>query len=324
MKYGSLLFGVSLLALGVPVAHAQQTGDPGLAAVSGETQPGTFMVFFELNQSTLTADARGVIAEAAEAYRTAGAAQITVTGHADRSASEEYNLRLSERRADAVRRELERLGVPASSISTAAMGETDPLVPTADGVREARNRRVVIMVPQAEPAAAATVEAAAPPPPPMEETPVGGEAERPRRFTFALGPLYGHNFKEQDEGETENDLLGVELTFNALPGFLGGLSFKQGVLWSLNGVDDGLTGRSVLSLDFAPDLGIIRPFLSANFGGVYGEGVQDGFVAGPEIGLAFNLAGFTLRPKVAYDYQFRNSDFDEGIIWGGLDLGIRF
>ena len=34
--------------------------------------------------------------------------------------------------------------------------------------------------------------------------------------------------------------------------------------------------------------------------------------------------GFTVRPKVAYDYQFRNSDWDEGIIWGGLDLGIRF
>jgi hypothetical protein len=27
---------------------------------------------------------------------------------------------------------------------------------------------------------------------------------------------------------------------------------------------------------------------------------------------------------VAYDYQFRNSDWDEGILWGGLDLGIRF
>ena len=52
---------------------------------------------------------------------------------------------------------------------------------------------------------------------------------------------------------------------------------------------------------------------------------QDGFVAGPELGLDVNLpGGFTVRPKVAYDYQFRNSDWDEGILWGGLDLGIRF
>jgi len=37
----------------------------------------------------------------------------------------------------------------------------------------------------------------------------------------------------------------------------------------------------VLSLDLAPDLGFVRPRLSANFGGVYGDGVQDGLVAGP-------------------------------------------
>jgi len=151
------------------------------------------------------------------------------------------------------------------------------------------------------------------------------EEEEPSRFSFTLGPVYGHNFKEQDEGETENDLLGAELVFNALPGLLGGVSFKQGVFWSLNGVDDGLTGRSVLSLDVAPDLGLVRPRLSLNAGGVYGEGVQDGFVAGPELALDVNLpGGFTLRPRVAYDYQFRNQDWDEGILWGGLDLGIRF
>ena len=123
------------------------------------------------------------------------------------------------------------------------------------------------------------------------------------------------------EGESA---VGAELTFNALPGFLGGLSLKQGVFYAFNG-EDGIAGRSVLSLDFAPDLGFVRPSISANFGGVYGEGVQDGLVAGPELELDINIpGGFTVRPKVAYDYQFRNSDWDEGIIWGGLDLGIRF
>ena len=67
------------------------------------------------------------------------------------------------------------------------------------------------------------------------------------------------------------------------PGFLGGVSLKQMALWSLNGIDDGLTGRSVASLDFAPDFGIFRPTLAINGGGVYGKGVQDGFVVGPEI-----------------------------------------
>jgi len=154
--------------------------------------------------------------------------------------------------------------------------------------------------------------------------------ERPSRFTFTLGPMYGHNLQEQDEGSTDSDLVGAELVFSALPGFLGGLSLKQGVFWAFNAEDDGLAGRSVLSLDLAPDLGFVRPRLSANFGGVYGNGVQDGLVAGPELALDINLpGGLTLRPKVAYDYQFRNpwddwEDWDEGILWGGLDLGVRF
>ena len=319
----SLLIGMSLLALAAPAAYAQGADVP-TNAVSGPVEPGRYLVFFELDRATLTPDGRSAVSEAAQDFLRTGAARISLAGHADRSASEAYNQRLSERRVEAVRQELVRLGVPDSAIGTVAQGETDPLVQTADGVREARNRRVEIEVPQPAPVErpAPPVVAAPAPAEPVQPTPVA--EERPERFTFTLGPVYGHNFKEQDEGETENDLVGAELVFNALPGFLGGLSLKQGVFYAFNG-EDGIAGRSVLSLDFAPDLGFVRPRLSANFGGVYGEGVQDGLVAGPELALDINLpGGFTVRPKVAYDYQFRNSDWDEGIIWGGLDLGIRF
>jgi hypothetical protein len=320
----SLLIGVSLLALVTSAAHAQRSDDPTAPAVSGPVEPGRYLVFFEFDRATLTPDGRSVVAEAAQEFQRTGAAVITIGGYADRSGSEAYNRRLSERRVEAVRRELVRLGVRDDAIGAAAQGETDPLVPTADGVREARNRRVEIEVPQPAPVErpAPLVVAEPVPAEPVQPPPVA--EEEPERFTFTLGPVYGHNFKEQDEGETENDLIGAELTFNALPGFLGGLSLKQGVFYAFNG-EDGIAGRSVLSLDFAPDLGFVRPRLSANFGGVYGEGVQDGLVAGPELALDINLpGGFTVRPKVAYDYQFRNSDWDEGILWGGLDLGFRF
>jgi hypothetical protein len=320
----SLVIGASLLALMAPAAYAQQSGPATSAAMSGQTERGHYMIFFDLDRATLTSSARQVIAQAAQDYQRTGAVQISLAGHADRSASEDYNLRLSERRAEAVRRELVRLGVPEGSIATTARGETDPLVQTADGVREPRNRRVEIVIPQpAAPRAAPPAEAAAPAEP---ERMAEGRGER---FTFSLGPVYGHNFKETDD-DSESDLVGAELVFNALPGFLGGVSLKQTVLWAFNAVDEGLAGRSVLSLDFAPDLGIVRPRLSANFGGVYGNGVQDGLVAGPELALDVNLpGGFTLRPKVAYDYQFRNpwndwDDFDNGILWGVLDLGFRF
>jgi hypothetical protein len=320
----SLLIGVSLLALAAPAAYAQGADAPTDAAVSGRVEPGRYLVFFELDRATLTPDARSAVSEAAQDFLSAGAARVSLAGHADRSASEAYNQRLSERRVEAVRRELVRLGVPDGAIAMVAEGETDPLVQTADGVREARNRRVEIEVPQPAPVERPAPAVVAAPVPAEPVQPARVAEERPDRFTFTLGPVYGHNFKEQDEGETENDLIGAELTFNALPGFLGGLSLKQGVFYAFNG-EDGIAGRSVLSLDFAPDLGFVRPRLSANFGGVYGEGVQDGLVAGPELALDINLpGGFTVRPKVAYDYQFRNPDWDEGILWGGLDLGFRF
>jgi hypothetical protein len=155
------------------------------------------------------------------------------------------------------------------------------------------------------------------------------EAPPPRdrlgRFTFTLGPIYGHNFKDKDTHSSQSDFGGAELRFDALPGFLGGVALKQDLLYAFNTNDDGLAGRSVLSLGFAPNLGFARPRLDANFGGVYGKGVQAGFVAGPELALDLNLIpGFTLRPRIAYDFQFRNPELDKGILWAGLDLGLRF
>jgi hypothetical protein len=310
----ALVIGLSLFILTVPVAHAQ-TSPEGVAPAEVEGG-GRYLVTFALDAVTLTPEDRQVIAQAAEDYRAGGAPQVTVTGYTDTSGPAEYNLVLSQQRAETVADALVQEGVPATDIVTIGRGEEDLLVPTADGVREPRNRRVEIVVPQAPPAAP-VVAAPAPEPEPMEEP------ERDNFFT--IGPIYGHNFGETDDGG-ENDLVGGELTYSFLPGFLGGMSLKQAVLYSFNGDHDGVNGRSVISLDFAPDLGIVRPFLAANFGGVYGSGVQNGFVAGPEIGFNIGLLeGVAMRLKAAYDYQFRNSgDFDEGILWGGLGFGVNF
>jgi hypothetical protein len=300
----TLIAGFMLSALLVPMAYAQ-------------TEPGEFVVFFPTDEATLSPDAARVVDEAAAEYQQTGVAQIVVTGHTDTTGSAAYNLALSERRAAMVADELIRRGVPATDIVTVGRGEEDLLVPTADGVNEPRNRRVEIVVPQPPPPAPVAEVA------PVEVEPEAGP-EEPGPFAFTIGPLYGHNFGETDDGG-ENDLAGAQLTFSVLPGFLGGVALKQGVLWSFNGENDGLTGRSVAALEFAPDLGIVRPILAANFGGVYGRGVQDGFVAGPEIGLDVTLLeNVAMRAFVAYDYQFRNPEWDEGIVWGGLNLGVRF
>lgn len=309
----ALMVGVAILAL-APMAHAQTSGQVAQPQVQGG---GQYVVNFGLDQSTLTEADRQVIAQAAEDYRRTGSARITVTGYTDTSGSASHNLELSQRRAEVVANELEANGVPATNIVTVGRGEENLLVATADGVREPRNRRVEIVV--QEPPAPVPVAAA-----PAPEPAAGPEPEEARANVLTIGPLYGHNFGETNDG-AENDLLGGELTYSILPGFLGGVSLKQALLYSFNGEDDGLNGRSVASLDFAPDLGIVRPILAVNFGGVYGGGVQDGLVVGPEIGLNLDLIeGVAMRAKVAYDYQFRQPDWDEGILWTGLSFGVSF
>lgn len=108
--------------------------------------PRNFQVFFDWDRSELSAEAENILNDAAAYARTNKAVRIVATGHADRSGTEEYNMALSMRRANAVKSRLLAEGVAESEISIDAKGENDPLVPTEDGVREAQNRRVEIVL----------------------------------------------------------------------------------------------------------------------------------------------------------------------------------
>ncbi len=120
-------------------------GSP-MAPVAAVTQQArSFLVFFDFDRAELTPRAREILAQAAQASRT-GTTRVEVAGHADRSGTPQYNQGLSQRRANNAAAELVRLGVPRNAISVAAFGESRPLVPTADGVREPQNRRVEIVL----------------------------------------------------------------------------------------------------------------------------------------------------------------------------------
>ncbi len=114
---------------------------PPPAAVSRD-----FLVFFDWDQAFITPTAAEIIAAAAENASRGNVTLIEATGHADTSGSKNYNMRLSERRAIAVREALIARGVPANEIKIFWKGESDPLVPTPDGIREAQNRRVQILL----------------------------------------------------------------------------------------------------------------------------------------------------------------------------------
>jgi hypothetical protein len=109
-------------------------------------QAQSFMVFFDWDRSNLSQQAVQTVQQAAAAFKTRGSARITATGHTDTSGPESYNMALSLRRANAVKNELVRQGVPAEAVQVVGRGESNLLVQTGDGVREPQNRRVEIVI----------------------------------------------------------------------------------------------------------------------------------------------------------------------------------
>ncbi|AKM08130.1 flagellar motor protein MotB [Pelagerythrobacter marensis] len=105
---------------------------------------GPYIVFFEFDKSNITPEAATILDNAVSAYTSCGTAAVMLAGHTDRAGSARYNMGLAERRNASVRSYLAGRGVPGARISSEAFGESQPRVPTADGVRELQNRRVEI------------------------------------------------------------------------------------------------------------------------------------------------------------------------------------
>ena len=108
--------------------------------------PTSYLVFFDFDRAEITPEGHAVLENVVNDAGNQPVSQILAIGHADTAGSMRYNQRLSQRRADAVRAALSGLQIDAASIKTDARGETSPLVPTEDGVREPQNRRVEIRV----------------------------------------------------------------------------------------------------------------------------------------------------------------------------------
>jgi len=73
-----------------------------------------------------------------------GSVKIVLQGHTDFKGSDEYNMKLGMDRAEAVRKELVALGVPAEGLSTVSFGESQPLFQEQDDWARAANRRVEV------------------------------------------------------------------------------------------------------------------------------------------------------------------------------------
>ena len=111
---------------------------------SSSAKPPAYVVTFAFDSTTLTAHDMDVLQQAIADARAGGQPKIAVVGHTDTAGGEAYNLQLSTRRAEVVRNALVVLGAKREAIVTTGVGKADLAVPTADGVRNAENRRSVI------------------------------------------------------------------------------------------------------------------------------------------------------------------------------------
>ena len=118
----------------------------GAALEALPPMPRRFVLNFRFESDELTDDARALMPEILRTVRQRPDATVVATGHTDTMGPAETNYELGLKRAQSVRNLLIAAGLNGGRIEVYSLGETDPLVRTADGKAEPRNRRVDITV----------------------------------------------------------------------------------------------------------------------------------------------------------------------------------
>ena len=104
--------------------------------------PSLVTVYFDYDDSALRPDAKDGLRQNAEFLRGNATAKAELQGNCDERGTEEYNLALGKRRAEAAKQYLTDLGIPAQRLSTVSFGEENPASPGQGESAWAKNRRV--------------------------------------------------------------------------------------------------------------------------------------------------------------------------------------
>ena len=128
-------------------SSAQDVGAQfGGALAAQPARAAKFTLYFIEGKDTLTDESRQLVDTSLAEIARRPVPDVLVVGHTDLVGSHTTNDALSRQRAELIRNELIRLGVAAQNIEVIARGKREPVVPTADGVAEPRNRRVEVVV----------------------------------------------------------------------------------------------------------------------------------------------------------------------------------
>ncbi len=115
--------------------------------IAGQTILSLTGVNFEFDKATLTPEAQTILDDAVTALlNTDEVVEVRVEGHTDSIGSEEYNLKLSQRRSESVVEYLVSKGVNGNNLIPVGMGETSPIANNSTDAGRALNRRVDFIV----------------------------------------------------------------------------------------------------------------------------------------------------------------------------------
>jgi len=109
-------------------------------------EPVSFLLYFLHDATELTAESKSSITKVLSLIKKRTFYEISIIGHTDTTGSDEYNMRLSNARAEIVRDAFLAHGIRSGQIELRYHGKRDPLVRTGDNVSEPRNRRVEVVV----------------------------------------------------------------------------------------------------------------------------------------------------------------------------------
>jgi peptidoglycan-associated lipoprotein len=98
-------------------------------------------IYFDFDKYDLRTDARATLDRKASFLNQNSSVRVQIEGHCDERGTEEYNLALGERRANAAKQYLTTAGISAGRLSTISYGEERPLDPGHNEAAWAKNRR---------------------------------------------------------------------------------------------------------------------------------------------------------------------------------------
>jgi peptidoglycan-associated lipoprotein len=134
-----------------PAQATDQSSDPiadqaSTEAATEQAKIDGYLSYFDYDSAVLSQQTLSGLLFVADYLKSNPAVQILIEGHCDERGTRDYNIALGHKRAEAVRKQLARMGVDQRRIITKSFGKERPAMRGASPEAWAKNRRTIIRI----------------------------------------------------------------------------------------------------------------------------------------------------------------------------------